>query len=406
MVSISHLEEQIMNETIEKEMNLLLNNFWITKDEQKDDYYFLKRNQNKIRNFVSKNLGNKLIIHDRFIKLEKIPTIAKPTFGIQKFTDVEDYVIMFLFLLYLEDKPRGDKFILSSLIQYIRNTAITLELMHIPDWNYPASRKSLIRVIDYFLELHILVLKDQDNKNFQDTVEADALYEITGLSNYLVPAFDYDIYECKTPSDFLRKEWGEQTEEKGDIRRYKIYRHLIYAPATTKDELTESEEDYLKKMHKTIQKELMENINMDTEITKNLAYTLADETTIQKEYFPNTKNLSDIVLIITQRIINYQKEKQIPLTEQECFHLTKSEFEQILKDTREEASEYFGKKYLDMPFLKYQEEVMTFMRNFHFIKEEEHTILCYPLVKRYLGKTVKKKESKAEQLELEEVNYV
>ena len=338
-----------MDNNIEQEMNLLLSNFWITKEEQKDAYYLLKRNQNKVREFVSKNLGNKLIIHDRFIKLEKIPTIPKATFGISSFIDSFDYVMLFLFLLYLEDKTRGEKFILSSLIEYIKNTAITLELNHIPDWNYPNNRKSLIRAIDYLLDLHVITLKDQDSKSFQDTALADALYEVTGLANYIVPAFDYDIYDCKTAEDFLKKEWGDQTEEKGDIRRYKVYRHLLYSPATTKDELSESEEDYIKKMHKTIQKELMENLSMDTEITRNLAFIFASEDTIQKDYFPNQKNISDLILLINQKIITYKEIKKLPLNEQECFSITYVEFEQLLKEVKEEKAIYFGNSSYSYP---------------------------------------------------------
>ena len=59
--------------SLEKEMNLLLNNFWITKDNDKESYYLLKKNQDKIRDFMHRTAGNKLIVHDRFIKLEKIP---------------------------------------------------------------------------------------------------------------------------------------------------------------------------------------------------------------------------------------------------------------------------------------------------------------------------------------------
>lgn len=394
-----------MNENIEQEMNLLLSNFWITKEKQNDDYYFLKRNQNKIREFVSKNLGNKLIVHDRFIKLEKIPSLAHATYGIDTFIDSLDYVILFLFLLYLEDKTRGEKFILSSLIEYIKNTALTLELNHIPDWNYSNNRKSLIRVIDYLLELHVITLKDHNSKSFQDTIEADALYEVTGLANYVVPVFDYDIYKCKKPEDFLKNEWGEQTEEKGDIRRYKVYRHLLYSPAVTKEELTESEEDYLKKMHKVIQKELSNYLNMDTEITRNLAFTFASENGIQKDYFPNTKNISDLVLIINFHLVVYKEIQKIPLDEQECFQITKSEFRKILEKAKEEQEQYFGKKYLDLTFSKLEEEILAYMQAFHFLKVEETSILCYPLINRYHGKTQAKKEARIQQLELEETVY-
>ena len=63
--------------SLEKEINLLLNNFWITKDNDKECYYLLKKNQDKIRDFMHRTAGNKLIVHDRFIKLEKIPANAR-----------------------------------------------------------------------------------------------------------------------------------------------------------------------------------------------------------------------------------------------------------------------------------------------------------------------------------------
>lgn len=193
-----------MNINIEKELKSLLYNFWILKDENKDLYYQIKYNQTKIKDFVAKNLGSNLIIHDRFIKLEKIPTVLKESNGIDKFTDVLDYVILSIFLLFLEDKTRGDKFILSDLIDYIKNTAITLKLDHIPDWNKISDRKSLINAINLLKELNVIKLKDEDKTSFIESKEADALYEVMGISNYVMRLFDNDINELKTANDFIK----------------------------------------------------------------------------------------------------------------------------------------------------------------------------------------------------------
>ena len=89
----------------------LLYNFWIVKDENEELYYKNKYNQNKIKYFVSKNLGSNLIVHNRFIKLEKIPSYTKGGEGIEGFNNVIDYVMLYLILLFLEDKARGDLFI-------------------------------------------------------------------------------------------------------------------------------------------------------------------------------------------------------------------------------------------------------------------------------------------------------
>ena len=122
-----------MNNDIEKEMKALLYNFWITKDKNRDLYYQIKNNQSEIKDFISKNLGSNLIIHDKFIKLEKIPTITKSNAKLNNFSSVLEYVILTIMLLFLEDKTKGDYFVLSDLIEYVKNTSITLELNHIPD---------------------------------------------------------------------------------------------------------------------------------------------------------------------------------------------------------------------------------------------------------------------------------
>lgn len=396
--SKSYLEDNMEEVSLEKEMNLLLNNFWITKEENKEDYYLLKKNQDKIREFMHRTAGNKLIVHDRFIKLEKIPANARKEYSINDFTKVLDYVILFIMLIYLEEKTRGDKFILSELIEYIKNTAITLKLDHIPNWDNAIDRRSLIRVLDYLIGINVIFLRDQDNKSFQEHIEADALYEATGLANYVIPSFDFEIYDCKTPEDFLDLEWKDQDFEKGEVRKYKVYRHLLYAPATTKDELTRGEEDYVKHLHKMIEKELQEKINFEVEITKNMCMTFTDEYAVQKEYFPNTKNMSDLILLINKTLKDYRQNKNIEIREDETFTLSRNEFDEMIRSAREEKTEYFSKKYTDIPLNKLLEEIYTAMEAYHFIMIKGETVIVYPLVDRFIAKLTQQKQ--AEHLQL------
>ena len=64
----------ILDNNIVDNFRDLLYNFWIVKDGNEEIYYKIKYNQNKIKDFVSKNLGSNLIIHNQFIKLEKVPS--------------------------------------------------------------------------------------------------------------------------------------------------------------------------------------------------------------------------------------------------------------------------------------------------------------------------------------------
>jgi len=375
-----------MNETLQKSFELLLNDFWITKEDNREDYYYLKQRSNEIKDFVTKNLGNKLIIHNRFIKLEKLPSIPLENGGIASFTDILDYVLMMILLLYLEDKARGERFMISGITDYLKNTAITLELNHIPDWTLAPHRKSLLRVLEYLVSIHVLILNDKEKVSFEEREDADALYEVTGISNYVVPVFLERIDTLETPQDFLSQEWMGQEEEKGDVRRFKIYRHLLYEPATPKYFWTDAESDYFKKIHNNIKREIRENLGYDVEITKNLAMIFAEETNIEKEYFPNNKNKSDIILLINREIINYKEEKNIELDEKECFKIPQKDFSEIVTKLREEKRAYFSKKILDLSATKYLEEIVETMKNYCFIKEEQEYFIVFPTVYRFLGK--------------------
>ena len=68
------------------EFSELLENFWITHDSDKAAYFRIKRSvDSDMKNFISNFTGWKLIINNKLVKLEKIPSEAKPFMGIQEF---------------------------------------------------------------------------------------------------------------------------------------------------------------------------------------------------------------------------------------------------------------------------------------------------------------------------------
>ena len=128
-------------DTHTKELEYLLNNYWCVKEENPKEYFQIKNNLDYYKDFIQTKLGSRLIVNDRFIKLEKIPAIPKSYMGLPNFTDTLEYSILMIILLFLEDKPKLEQFILSNLIDFITNTATTLELNTVPNWNILHHRK-------------------------------------------------------------------------------------------------------------------------------------------------------------------------------------------------------------------------------------------------------------------------
>ena len=389
-----------MDNSIEKEMKALLYNFWITKDQEKNLYYQIKSNQNKIKDFISKNLGSNLIIHDRFIKLEKIPTIVKTNAKLNNFTNVLEYVILLVMLLFLEDKTRGDYFILSDLIDYVKNTSITLELNHVPDWNKVQDRRCLSNVISLLENLQIIKIKDAGKISFIDSIEAEALYESLGTSNYLMRMFDNDINDLKTPEDFIKNEFISQDEAKGDIRRYKVFRNILYTPSVSSKDITINELDYIKKNRNYIKSEIDKNLNMEVEITHNLVVLYDEESNTEKDNFPNSKKLTDIVLMINNKLLNEINEGKILLDNFEVATIKEDYFENIIKEIKKTKSPYIGKTLLKETDRKFYEMILEYMEKYNFIEKNNDEIIIYPTVSRLIGKTKDIEEDTLEQISL------
>ena len=118
-----------------KELEYLLNNYWCLKEQRPDVYFNIKNKLDYYKDFIQTKMGSKLLVNDRFIKLEKIPATPKAYMGIMDFTNPLEYVLLFIILIFLEDKPRLEQFILSNLIEFITNTATTLKLDNLATLN-------------------------------------------------------------------------------------------------------------------------------------------------------------------------------------------------------------------------------------------------------------------------------
>ena len=377
-----------MNNDINKEMKALLYNFWVVKEEEPDMYYQIKYNQNKSKDFVAKNLGSNLIIHDRFIKLEKIPTILKYNSGIDGFTGVLDYVILTLFLMYLEDKTKSDKFVLSELIEYIKNTSITLELDHVPDWNNTQDRKSLINVIKFLIDINVIKVKDETKVSFIESKDAQALYEVTGISNYVMRLFDTQINDIVKPEEFIKNEFLTQDEARGDVRRYRNFRNILYTPMLSSKDMTISDLDYIKKNRNYIKNEISKSLDMEVEITHNMAILYDDPSSIEKDNFPNNKKITEIVLMVNTKILEDLKSGKLILDEYETIRVKENYLETIIYDIRDKKKPYIGKTNLDLTKEKFYDTVSGYMEKYNMITRENDDITIYPVIGRMIGKTL------------------
>lgn len=145
------------------EIRTLMEKFWICRDSDKETFYKVKRDIPNFQRFIREQLGWKLIHTEKLLKLEKRPAHAEAFMGINEFTDIRDYCILCVVLMYLEDAEEGKQFLLSELIDYVE----TQLKNYMPvDWTSFTQRKSLVRVLQYMERLQMLRVYEGKSETF------------------------------------------------------------------------------------------------------------------------------------------------------------------------------------------------------------------------------------------------
>ena len=101
-----------------KELEVLLNQRWVLKSENKELYYQLRDAIGDIRKYASDKLGCQVTENALMVKMEKIPVIPETFMGIQDFSSKEEYAFFCILLMFLEEKDTQEQFILVYFCKY------------------------------------------------------------------------------------------------------------------------------------------------------------------------------------------------------------------------------------------------------------------------------------------------
>lgn len=93
-----------------KELEVLLNQRWVLKSENKELYYQLRDAIGDIRKYASDKLGCQVTENALMVKMEKIPVIPENFMGILDFSSKEEYAFLCILLMFLEEKDTQEQF--------------------------------------------------------------------------------------------------------------------------------------------------------------------------------------------------------------------------------------------------------------------------------------------------------
>lgn len=364
------------------EVRTLFENFWICKDSDKEAYYKVKRDIPNFQRFVREQLGWKLIHTENLLKLEKRPAHAETFMGISEFTDIRDYCILCVVLMYLEDKEEQEQFLLSELIDYVETQ---LKAYMSIDWTSFAQRKSLVRVLQYAEKLQMLRVYEGRSESFGMEAGQEVLYENTGYSKYFATSFSTDISGFESWEDFEKTEFEEFQENRGTLRVNRVYRQLAVCPSMFWENSEDADALYLKNQRQWVAKYLNENLGGTLDIYKNLACLTLESDDCYGTVHPRDAMLPEIVLLLSSEIRKQFAQGVLEKQENETIFMTEQEFAGMVLRCRREWKSGWSKEYREMEEGHLVETILEYMNNWLMIRRNETGITIFPSAGRTAG---------------------
>lgn len=364
-----------------KELLALLENYIILREKNRELYYSIKDNYENFNDFLTEKLGYNLIFHEDFVKLEKIPGKPEGWMGIEGFTDVKEYIFFMLLLMYLEDKNKEEQFVLSFVTEYISNQYPAEKV----DWTKYSSRKSLVKVIKLALNLGIMKNNDGDEDEFSSNENADVLYESTGISRYIVRVFSKDIMECENVEDLMKLNWEGIEQDKGIVRRNRVYRRLLLSPVVYNQGIEDSDYEYIKRFRSSLQGNFENNLGWDLHVHKNGALIVLSDDNKVGDLFPSMKGESEAVLLFAKLIREKLEEGKLSLNLNDEIVLSIEDFNKLLLEVREKKGSGFKKELRDSKNEYFIEVLLNYMKEFLMLEKRGDSIVLLPVLGKVIG---------------------
>ncbi len=362
-------------------LEILLERRWILKSRDRELYYQIRDELGSVKKFLTEKLGYQVVVNPYLIKIEKMPAKPENWMGIQEFTDPIEYVFFCMVLMFLEEKEAEEQFVLSELTEFIEGQYREEQI----DWTVYRYRRHLIKVMKYCAGCGILDINDGSEDNFARNNSSEVLYENTGVSRYFMKNFTQDIMGYTSPADFEKEEWIDVNEDRGIIRRQRVYRRLLMSMGMEKDRDTEEDFAYLRNFRNMIQGELSELFDCELHVHRNSAFLILGEGCRMGRCFPEENTLSDIVLLVHSVIQEKIQRNELVLGAEERLVVPGEFFTGILEECRERYSRGFIKTYREMTTREFCQQVKAYMTELALIEEESGSVRIHTAVGKIAG---------------------
>lgn len=360
---------------------ILLSKRWILKRDDREQYYKIKDDAKRLKKIFQDTLGYPLISHQNFIKLDKIPGKAEPWMGIQEFTSIEEYQIFCHVLIFLEDKDPEEQFILSHLTEFIQ-----LQLkVNEEYWLKFSHRKKFVNVLKFCLKEQLFIQDDGNTESFIQNEHIEVLFENTGLSRYFMRNFVSDIFENNRPQDFMKEEWVGLEQDRGIVRKQRIYRRLMLSCGIYKDEMDNDDFSFIRNYRKRIERDFQNICPCDLQVYKSSAYLILEDNVRLGKFFPKNNALDELIVLIMSYLRKRIKNADIKKDNDEIIILSKERVSKTIAKVINDNEKYLPATYRQKNREILIDELYNYLLRLGFGEEIDDEVIFYPVIGKLTG---------------------
>lgn len=389
-MSILEFDEKAQNS-----LRYLLENFWILRQENPEMYQAVRERENWLKRYVDDKLGFDLIVHQHFIKLEKIPVEAKSWMGLAGFQEPLDYAVFCCALAYSENHTVDEQFLLSDICEDIKDMFpgdIAI------DWTNYNHRRSLVRVIKQMEKLVLIKAIEGEVEQFAMDESQEVLYETTIYARYFMRSFPEDIESFTSMETLLESEWERQANHQ---RRKRVYRKLLMSPVVYRENEEDQDFQYIRQFRNRLRDDLEAHTLFRLEVFKNAAMLVAEERKQELTLFPDKKAISDIALHFAAFV---RQSETLQADALGNIYVTPIQLEQIVKTLHRTKGHGWSKQYREGTIKTTTKELMQLLQHWEMAVQNSETgeYMLRPLLGRAVGKYPRKYEESLGEEQIDE----
>lgn len=365
------------DERMEEALGILFEQFWVLRTDEPLVYHRLREQEHQLKRYVSEKFGFDLIVHQHFIKLEKIPVDPKTWMGIQSFIEPMDYAIFCCALAFTEGKSTDEQFLLTHLTEEIEE----MYPGELPvDWTNYQHRKSLVRALKQLDALKLIRTVDGEIDAFAMNDTEEVLYEVSVHARYFMRSYPEDLFQYDSIDAILSSEWSRQKE---DERRKRVYRKLMLSPVVYREGKDDLDFAYIRNFRNRLVDEFERYTPFRLEVFKNAALLILPETKQRYTIFPDKKGISTVALHVATSL----RQEAIAPDEMGQIRMTLFEFHKLIEQTKLEYEAKWSKQYRESTSRAIAKELIPLLRNWELVEMEveSETVILHSGFGRMVG---------------------